>query len=48
MRFLNYKRNSTGWWDWADKWPLNLNVDRCAVMHIGHNNIQHNNTMANQ
>ena len=27
---------------------MNLNIDKCAVMHIGHNNIQHNYTMANQ
>ena len=27
---------------------MNFNIDKCAVMHIGHNNIQHNYTMANQ
>ena len=27
---------------------MNFNVDKCIVMHIGHNNIQHNYTMANQ
>ena len=27
---------------------MNFNVDKCAVMHIGHNNIQHNYKMANQ
>ena len=26
---------------------MNFNIDKCAVMHIGHN-IQHNYTMANQ
>ena len=34
--------------DWAKKWQMNFNADKCAVMHIGHNNIQHNYTMANQ
>ena len=27
---------------------MNYNIDKYAVMHIGHNNIQHNYTMANQ
>ena len=27
---------------------MNFNIDKCAVMHIGHNNFQHNYTMANQ
>ena len=27
---------------------MNFNIDKCAVMYIGHNNIQHNYTMANQ
>ena len=30
--------------DWANTWQMNLNIDKCAVMHIGHNNIQHNYT----
>ena len=34
--------------DWANKWQMNFNVDKCAAMHIGHNNIQHKHTMANQ
>ena len=34
--------------DWANTWQMNFNIDKCAVMHIGHNNIQHNYTMANQ
>ena len=31
--------------DWANKWQMNFNVDKCAVMNTGHNNIQqqHNN-----
>ena len=45
MRFLNYKRTSI---DWANTWQMKFNVDKCAVMHIGHNNIQHNYTMVNQ
>ena len=27
---------------------MNFNFDKCAVMHIGHNNIQHNYTIENQ
>ena len=34
--------------DWANTWQMNFNVDKCTVMHIGHNNIQHNYTMTNQ
>ena len=34
--------------DWENKWQINFNVDKCAVMHIGHNNMQQNNTIANQ
>ena len=26
---------------WANTWQMNFNIDKCAVMHIGHNNIQH-------
>ena len=32
----------------ANTWQMNFNIDKCAVMHIGHNNIQHDYTMANQ
>ena len=24
--------------EWANKWQMNFNVDKCSVMHIGHNN----------
>ena len=34
--------------DWENKWQMNFNVDNCAVMYIGNNNIQRNYTMANQ
>ena len=34
--------------DWGNIWQMNLNIDKCAIMHIGHNNIQHNYTTANQ
>ena len=27
---------------------MNFNIDKCVVMHIGQNTIQHNYTMANQ
>ena len=34
--------------DWANKWQMNCDVDKCALMHVGRNKIQHNYTMANQ
>ena len=33
--------------EWANKWQMSFNVDKCSVMHIGHNNIQSYN-MSNQ
>ena len=33
--------------DLANIWEMNFSVDKCAVMHIDHNNIEHNCTMAN-
>ena len=33
---------------WANKWQMSFNVDKCSVMHIGHNNIQSNFKMSNQ
>ena len=32
--------------DLANTWQMNSNIDKCAVMHICQNNIQHNYTMA--
>ena len=34
--------------EWANKWQRRFNVDKCSVMHIGHNNIQSNYNMSNQ
>ena len=34
--------------EWANKWQMSFNVDKCSVMHIGHNNMQSNNNMSNQ
>ena len=34
--------------DDANTWKMNFNIDKCAVVQIGHNNIQRNYTMANQ
>ena len=28
--------------EWATKWQMNFNVDKCSVMHIGHNTMQVN------
>ena len=34
--------------EWANKWQMSFNVDKCSVMHIGHNNIKSNYNMSNQ
>ena len=34
--------------EWANKLKMNFSVDKCSVMHIGHNNMQGNNNMSNQ
>ena len=34
--------------EWAKKWQMSSNVDKCSVMHIGHNNVQSNYDMSNQ
>ena len=34
--------------EWANKWQLSFNVDKCSVIHIGHNNMQSNYNMSNQ
>ena len=34
--------------EWANKWQISFNVDKCSVMHIGHNNMQSNYSMSNQ
>ena len=28
--------------EWANKWQMIFNVDKCSVMHIGHNNMKSN------
>ena len=32
----------------ANKWQMSFNIDKCSVMHIGHNNMQSNYNMSNQ
>ena len=34
--------------EWANRWQMNFNVDKCSVIHIGHNNMQSNYNMSNQ
>ena len=34
--------------EWANKWQMSFNVDKCSVMNIGHNNMQSNYNMSNQ
>ena len=32
----------------ANKWQMNFNVDKCSMIHIGHNSMQSNYNMSNQ
>ena len=34
--------------EWANKWQMSFNIDKCSVMYSGHNNMQINNNMSNQ
>ena len=34
--------------EYANKWQMIFNVDKCSVMHIGHNNMQSNYNMSHQ
>ena len=34
--------------EWANKWQMSFNVDKCSVMHIGHNNMQSIYNMSNE
>ena len=34
--------------EWANKWQMNFNVDKCSVMCIGHYNMQGSYNMSNQ
>ena len=34
--------------EWANKWQMSFNIDKCSVMHIGHNNMHSNYNMSNQ
>ena len=34
--------------EWANKWQMSFNVDKCSVMQIVHNNMQSNYNMFNQ
>ena len=34
--------------EWANKWQMSFNVDKCSVMHIGYKNMQSNYNMSNQ
>ena len=31
--------------EWADKWQMQFNVDKCVVMHLGRNNSRHEYTL---
>ena len=34
--------------EWANKWQMSFNVDKCSVKHIGYNNMQSNYNIFNQ
>ena len=34
--------------EWANKWQMSFNVDKCSVMHIGRNNMKSNYNKSNQ
>ena len=34
--------------EWANMWQMSFNIDKCSVMHVGHNNMQSNYNMSNQ
>ena len=33
--------------DWANKWAMKFNVEKCKVLHFGHNNLRHIYSMNN-
>ena len=33
--------------DWADRWGMEFNVQKCKTMHVGHNNPRHEYSMGN-
>ena len=33
--------------DWADKWKMRYNADKCGVMHVGYHNPHHTYHMGN-
>ena len=34
--------------EWADKWKMEFNVDKCKIMHLGRLNPKHTYTMGNR
>ena len=34
--------------EWANKWQMSFSVDKCSVVHIGHNDMQSNYNISNQ
>ena len=34
--------------EWVKRWQMSFNVDKCSVMHIGHNNMKKPYNMSNQ
>jgi hypothetical protein len=34
--------------NWADRWGMDFNVNKCKIMHVGHNNEKHIYTMKGQ
>ena len=35
-------------YNWSLKWQMKFNIDKCSVVHLGHNNVKYNYTLSNQ
>ena len=45
---MELKEDINKLFEWANKWQMSFNVDKCSVMHIGHNNMKSNYNTSNQ
>ncbi|KAF7684982.1 putative RNA-directed DNA polymerase from transposon X-element, partial [Cucumispora dikerogammari] len=34
--------------EWAEKWQMNFNIEKCTIMHVGTKNLNYNYAMGNQ
>ena len=35
-------------WEWAERWGMSFNLDKCKIMHVGHGNPNYEYTMGGQ